>query len=256
MKHLIKHQWTLLWRTQRVLILLGLGIFLGLLSAVTARYLPEILEFALAMDGLENFPLPEATIMEAYAQYVSNLSQLYMMMLLFVFASYLHFEARSGYAETYYTLPFTKMDHVFSKTLVMFVILVVSVYVSALLFGLYAQLLFGEMAWGRLLLAMIPMITLFYLFYALTLLAYTFTKRFSFSLLITFFLYFALITLMMFEGEAFSFFPQALFQAPMNVFTQTRSTGSVLGLSVLYLVIADGLVLLSMAKTHLGPKTS
>lgn len=253
---LIKYQWTLLWRTQRVLILLGLGVFLGLLSAVTARYLPEILAFALALDGLENIPIPDATVREAYAQLIGNLSQLYMMMLLFVFASYVHYEARSGYAETYYTLPFTKMDHVVSKTLVMFVLLVVSVYFSALWFGVYTQLLFGEMAWARLFIAMIPMITLFYLFYGLTVLAYTLTQRFSFSLLITFFVYFGLITLTMFEGEAFSFFPQALMISPMQVFAQTRSTGSVLGLSLLYLVVADGLVLLSVLKSKLGPGKS
>ncbi len=48
MPTLIKMQWTLLWRTQRLLILLGLGAFLGLLSAITARYMPEILAFVLA----------------------------------------------------------------------------------------------------------------------------------------------------------------------------------------------------------------
>lgn len=253
MPTLIKMQWTLLWRTQRLLILLGLGAFLGLLSAITARYMPEILAFVLASEGLDQIPLPEATVLEAYAQLIGNLSQLFMMVLLFIFASYVHYERRSQFAETYYTLPFTETDHVFAKTLVMFLVIGASLYFSALWFGSYTQLLFGEMAWGRLLIAMLPMWALAYLFYALTLLCYTFTKRFSLTLILTFVFYFVLLTLMMFEGESFAYFPQALFQAPMALLTEQRSIQSVLGLSFLYLVISDSLVLISLKFTKLGP---
>ena len=256
MRTLIKHQWTLLWRTQRLFILFGLGAFVGLLSAITARFLPEILAFALALDGLEGIPLPEATITEAYAQFMGNISQLFMMVLLFIFASYVHFEARSGFDETFYTFPFSAFEHLFAKTFVMFGVLFMSVYWSALWFGSYALGLFGEMAWIELLFAMMVVVSLFYLFYAITLLAYTLTRRFSLTLLITFTLYFALITLTMFESTRFHFLPQALFQAPMQVFIGSRSLLSAFGLSFLYLLVSDGLILLSIRKTHLGPKGS
>jgi ABC-2 type transport system permease protein len=62
------------WRTRRILAVGILFLVLGMISPLTARYLPEILAFALA-DELAA-PIPPATIEVAVIQLQQNLGQL------------------------------------------------------------------------------------------------------------------------------------------------------------------------------------
>jgi ABC-2 type transport system permease protein len=61
------------WRTRRILIAVALFAFVGILSPLTARYLPEILELALG-DEL-TVPIPTPTAADAVLQLQKNLGQ-------------------------------------------------------------------------------------------------------------------------------------------------------------------------------------
>ncbi len=62
------------WRTRRIPVVVGLFLFVGILSPLTARYLPEILKAALG-DQATSIPIPTPTTADAVIQLQKNLAQ-------------------------------------------------------------------------------------------------------------------------------------------------------------------------------------
>jgi len=62
------------WRTRRIPVVVGLFLFVGILSPLTARYLPEILKAALG-DQATSIPIPTPTATDAVIQLQKNLGQ-------------------------------------------------------------------------------------------------------------------------------------------------------------------------------------
>lgn len=62
------------WRTRRIIVVVALFLFVGILSPLTARYLPEILDIALGDQGAA-IPIPTPTAADAVLQLQKNLAQ-------------------------------------------------------------------------------------------------------------------------------------------------------------------------------------
>ncbi|TVQ21685.1 MAG: ABC transporter permease, partial [Spirochaetaceae bacterium] len=62
-------------RNSQLLIAVVMGVFFGILSPLTARYMPELIAFLGADQGMEII-LPEPGVIDALQQFVSNLSQI------------------------------------------------------------------------------------------------------------------------------------------------------------------------------------
>ena len=62
------------WRTRRIPVVVALFVFVGILSPLTARYLPEILELALGGQSAA-IPIPTPTAADAVLQLQKNLAQ-------------------------------------------------------------------------------------------------------------------------------------------------------------------------------------
>jgi len=85
-------EWLRLVRTRRLLVLLAVYAFFGLTGPLTARYLAEILR-AVGTEGVQ-VQLPEPTPADGIAQYVSNASQIGLLVVVLIAASALAFDAR------------------------------------------------------------------------------------------------------------------------------------------------------------------
>ncbi len=85
-------EWLRLTRTRRLLALFGVYVFFGLTGPLTARYLDEILG-AVNTDGVR-VELPDPTPADGIAQYVGNVSQIGLLVVVLVAASALAFDAR------------------------------------------------------------------------------------------------------------------------------------------------------------------
>lgn len=253
MDTLIQYNFRYLWRKQRFIVLLVVGFLMAALSAVTARYLPEILTFALALDGLENVPFPESSTTEAYAQFVGNMSQIFMWVVIFIGASYLHEEERSGFSETYYATPITAFDHGFAKVFPMFILILTASIVASVFFAVYTWWLFDTFLWSGLILLAVLITVANYFIYAMMTLVHAVTKRFAWTVLAGFAVYTLLSLLTLLSGDFFTYFPQALMQAPYEILTTQRSMGSGWLLALLYLMIADGFIYASIYVTRLRP---
>ena len=91
--NLWKLEWLRLWRTKRWMALAGLYLFFGLLGPLSARYLAEIVE---RFGGGVQVVFPGPVPADGMTQYVSNVSQIGLLVAVMVAAGALAFDARPG----------------------------------------------------------------------------------------------------------------------------------------------------------------
>jgi ABC-2 type transport system permease protein len=85
-------EWLRLLRTRRLFVLLAVYAFFGLTGPLTARYLGEILR-AVGTEGIE-VRFPDPTPADGIAQFVGNVAQIGLLVVVLVAASALAFDAR------------------------------------------------------------------------------------------------------------------------------------------------------------------
>ncbi|WP_407341891.1 ABC transporter permease [Pengzhenrongella phosphoraccumulans] len=104
-------------RTWRIWVLPGILLFFALTGPVMARFTPEIVA-ALAADQLGGLQLPDPTYLDAYAQWIKNLSGTALFALIIVYGSIVSAESRSGTAVLVLTKPVSRTAFVVAKVAV------------------------------------------------------------------------------------------------------------------------------------------
>jgi ABC-2 type transport system permease protein len=104
-------------RTWRIWVLPGILLFFALTGPVLARFTPEIVG-ALAADQLGGFKIPTPTYLDAYAQWVKNLSQIALFALIIIYGGLVSGESRSGTAVLVLTKPVSRSTFVVVKAAV------------------------------------------------------------------------------------------------------------------------------------------
>src|SRR5665811_532992 len=94
-------------RTWRIWVLPGILLFFALTGPVLARYTPELVG-ALAGDQLKGLVMPTPTYLDAYAQWVKNLSQIALFALIIIYGSIISSERKSGTAVLVLTKPVSR----------------------------------------------------------------------------------------------------------------------------------------------------
>jgi ABC-2 type transport system permease protein len=95
-------EWLRLWRTSRLLVLVLVFAFFGLLGPLTAAYLPELIGLASQSEGIV-IEVPEPTPSDGIAQYIGNISQIGLIAVAAVGALAFAVDARPGLAAFYRT---------------------------------------------------------------------------------------------------------------------------------------------------------
>ena len=130
-------------RTWRIWVLPGILVFFALIGPVLARFTPEIVG-AVAGNQLGGFTLPTPTYLDAYTQWIKNLSQIALFALIIIYGSIVSAETKSGTAVLVLTKPVSRTAFVIAKAAVHSVFLAVLVVVGTLLtWGLTAAV-FGK----------------------------------------------------------------------------------------------------------------
>ena len=104
-------------RTWRLWVLPGILIFFALTGPVLAKFTPELLG-ALAGDQLKGLVIPTPTYLDAYAQWVKNLSQIALFALIVIYGSIISAELKSGTAVLVLTKPVSRPAFVVAKVVV------------------------------------------------------------------------------------------------------------------------------------------
>ncbi|PJJ63293.1 ABC transporter permease [Compostimonas suwonensis] len=130
-------------RTWRIWVLPAIILFFAISSPLLARYTPEILG-AVGGDQFEAIALPPASYVDAYAQWIKNLSQIFLFALIIIYGGIVSSETSSGTAILVLTKPMSRGAFVAVKAVVHTVFLAVLVIIGALVtWGLTAAV-FGQ----------------------------------------------------------------------------------------------------------------
>lgn len=116
-------------RTWRLAVLPGIVLFFALTGPVLARYMPEIMKSLGGATGGIQFIIPKPTYLDAYGQWIKNLSQIVLFAIIIIYGGLVSSERKSGTAALVLTKPVSREAFVVAKflTQALFVIIVVSV---------------------------------------------------------------------------------------------------------------------------------
>nr|WP_319474615.1 ABC transporter permease subunit [uncultured Sphaerochaeta sp.] len=128
-------------RTSRLLIWVVLSAFFGILSPLTAYYLPDLLSF---FGATENVVITFGTItyQDAVDQYVKNFSQIGTMVLIFMMMGSLAGEKSDGLIQFLLVRPVTVTCIITAKLASLFVLLLIGMLVAIMTMGIYTWYLF------------------------------------------------------------------------------------------------------------------
>ncbi len=137
---LVKKDLTEQWRTKKILILAVVMIFSAIASPIIAKIMPELLK-SISIQGL-TINLPEPTYMDAIDQFIKNVSQIGLLVVIFVVASAMTDEKSRRTLEIVMTKPIPRGLFVFSKFLAYFVSISLVFALSGLVFYKYSVMIF------------------------------------------------------------------------------------------------------------------
>jgi len=119
-------------RTWRIWVLPGILVFFAVTGPFLARFTPEIVG-ALAASELGGFKLPTPTYLDAYIQWIKNLSQIGLFALIIIYGGIVSGETKSGTAVLVLTKPVSRTAFVIAKAAVHSVFLGILVVIGTLL---------------------------------------------------------------------------------------------------------------------------
>lgn len=132
-----------LWKTCRFLILCAVLLLFGMSSPLLAKLTPELFsQLDLGLGAPLN--LPEATFLDAYAQFFKNMTQICLIVLVLVLSGTVPHELKSGTAVLMLSKGLTRSSFVLSKYVASLLCWTTGYMLSAAACFGYAQFLFPE----------------------------------------------------------------------------------------------------------------
>jgi ABC-2 type transport system permease protein len=101
-------------KTNKIYILPAVFLFFGLLSPISAKYTPQLMQEMLKSYGMASQKFPEASFLDSYAQLFKNIAQLCFIIIL-VFAGAIVGEKVKGTAILVLTKPVSRAKFILSK---------------------------------------------------------------------------------------------------------------------------------------------
>ena len=145
-------------RTWRIWVLPGILLFFALTGPVLARYTPQIVS-AFAADQLAGFTIPRPTYLDAYAQWVKNLSQIALFALIIIYGGLVSGESRTGTAILVLTKPVSRTTFVVVKAAVHAAFFAILLVLGTLITWALTVVMFGSAPggalWGAALLSLV-----------------------------------------------------------------------------------------------------
>ena len=129
-------------RTKKILILAIVFLFVAISSPILAKLTPEILK-SVSVPGL-TITLPDPTYSDAIDQFIKNVSQIALLVVIFVVAGAISDEKSRKTLEIILTKPISRSLFVLSKFKAYFISVIAIFTTSSLIFYLYTASLFGQ----------------------------------------------------------------------------------------------------------------
>jgi ABC-2 type transport system permease protein len=151
-------------RTHRLLITIAVLLIAGLISPLLARYTPLLLGMVPGLPPEMAALIPEPSLTDAFAQYIKNVSQFGLLVVIVVSMGMIAQEVERGTAAMLLTKPVRRAGVVLAKWSAGLLVLLGGLALSALGFAFYTLVLFGAFSPADLL-AVSGLLVVFLLFY-------------------------------------------------------------------------------------------
>jgi ABC-2 type transport system permease protein len=244
MKALLKYDLLYMHKTTKVFIMLGLGIFLAALSVLTARYMNELMQYAMAQEGIGSFPVSEPTVMDAYIQFYSNMQQIFFLVFLFIAGAFFSKDISQGIEQWLFARPVSKTKYMLSKTLVIHLLGLFGMLVAALFFAYSTVFIFDGFSYWRFIGSLFIFYVFVLFFVQLLMLLVGLFGRMLWPMLISVLVFFVLSAFSPIDGGFFKYTPLRLPAYALSFIMEDVATGDLiwtivigLGLSVFLSVL-------------------
>ena len=138
----IQKEWMEIVRTKKLFILLCVFSMFGIIAPLTARYMHEIIALAMGDTPLP-FEIPPATWIDGWSQFYSNMTQMGIFCIIFLFMSCVTGEKQSGSASLTLTKNLSHTSFIMAKFVTASAVICLSFLLSVLICFGYTHLLFG-----------------------------------------------------------------------------------------------------------------
>ncbi len=247
MKKLLKYDFYYLQKTSKFIIFPVLLVLLAIISPLTARYLNEILAYTLEGTGIV-IDLGTPVVLESYSQYIGNLYELYLYVIIFVAVGMFINDKTKGLLPLIISKPISRDKYILSKYISLNILIFVSLFIGYFVFDYYTFFLFNE----------IDMVGMFYatlLFFvyilyttSIALFAATHTKSYILAIVSTFGIILFLGALKLWEVGILKYIPGYLMNNMIAILTDTFVVKDVIYNVLLTLLFSLIFVILSIIK--------
>ncbi|MCF7925102.1 MAG: hypothetical protein K9L26_01010 [Candidatus Izimaplasma sp.] len=138
----LKYDFLFLKRTSKLIVFPVLVLMFSIISPLTAKYMNELLETLLIDSGVD-FVFPDPVITDSYIQYISDLNEIILFVVLFVAVSIFIRDKTKGLLPLIVSKPVSRTKYLLSKQITFASLLFVSLMIGYGVFTYYTYVLFG-----------------------------------------------------------------------------------------------------------------
>lgn len=246
---LLRKDWTESVRKHRLMVLTLVFLSLGILSPVTAKYLPEIVDAIFKAFG--EIPdlgliIPKPVINDSYVQYYKNLTQMGVLIQILVTMGIVSDEKKKGTAILILTKSVSRSMFIVSKYVMSCIVLVISMIPSFVAFYFYTWMLFNEQPLNGAFMGILVFILLLVFIISFTLFASTVAKSTAISAMIALGGYFS-ISIVSALPRISEYFPMYLLNASFDLSVGAGSISEFIPVIVITAAASVGFMILSVA---------
>lgn len=247
MKKLLKYDFYHLQKTSKFIVFPIVIVLFAIISPLTARYMNEILSFALGQSGID-IPLPDTSVLDSYVQYIGNLIETVLYVVIFVGIGFFIRDKTKGLLPLILSKPINRTKYIISKYISLNILILVSLFIGLLVFSYYTYYIFDEVD----LIGMFYVTLLFFVYVLFTLsiclFTSTFFKSYIVSVMVTFGIYIVISLIAMVKISIFIYLPGALTNNMIAILVDTVDSADLILNVLVSLAISAGFVFLSIFK--------
>ena len=172
---LVKKDFLEIKRSKKLMILSVLFLFVAVTSPITAKMMPEILK-AVNVPGM-TITIPDPTYQDSVAQFVKNISQLAIIVVLFLVAGAVVDEKNRKNLDILLTKPVSRKSFILAKFYSLMGTVSVVYLLSSVVFYLYTSSLFSGMSLGNFVILDLMILVYLILIMSVTITASTFARH-------------------------------------------------------------------------------
>ncbi len=147
MKAILKKEFLELIRTKKILILVIIFLFVSISSPIIAKLIPTIFK-NMEMQGIK-LTIPEATWRDSIDQFIKNISQLAIIVIVFMFAGSVAEEKNKKTLEMILTKPISRNNFIVSKYIAAISATILILLISSIIFYFYTTSIFGHFSFNN-----------------------------------------------------------------------------------------------------------